>query len=151
METTVNERIKLLRTQLNLSPEDFATKCNINRITLYRIEKGEGEPMHKTLKGIATSLNVNYDWLTLGKGKMFNDKTKEITTPSVDPWKDALVSQVKEENNRLQKEVERLWQMVSHFTGGAKPNFRKATEYAYNTLALPKGKTSAVGSVALNA
>lgn len=78
MEVNVNERIKLLRTQLSLSVDEFAIKCNINRATVYRMESGESDVKQKTIKSIATALGVNTNWLLTGKGKMFveADKTK---------------------------------------------------------------------------
>jgi len=123
MENTVNSRVLLLKKELGLSNNEFCMQAKISTSTLYSIQNGV-DMKSKTITAIAEAFNINKDWLLNGKGKMLNEKNKETT--NVDPWKDALVSQVKEENNRLQKEVERLWQMVSHFTGGAKPNFLNA-------------------------
>lgn len=130
MENTVNERVLMLKTHFNLGRNDFASKAGISPTTYDSIVNGNNV-YPKTIKSIITAFNVNTDWLLHGKGKMFNAEPKEA--PSNDPWKDALVMQVKEENTRLQRELERVWQMVQHLTGGAKPNFLKA----FNGSGLP--------------
>jgi transcriptional regulator with XRE-family HTH domain len=122
METTVNERLKLLRNQMNLTIDELASKCNVNKTTIWRIENSHGDAMPKTLKLIASALNVNKDWLINGKGQMFLDKPKE---ESVNPYRDALVTQLNEQNVFLQKEIEWLRGIVNQLTAG-KPNFRKA-------------------------
>jgi hypothetical protein len=42
----------------------------------------------------------------------------------VDFWKEDAYLEIKSKNAILEKEIERLWQMLSHFTTGAKPNFQ---------------------------
>lgn len=141
METTVNERVIMLKNQLNLTVDDFCLKAKLSRTTLWNIQNG-GEMKPKTTNAICDAFNVNKDWLLHGKGIMFLEAPKtEINNNVVDPWKDALVSQIASERDSLKKEVERLWQMISHFSSGAKPNFLKVSEYAYSSLLLPNRKT----------
>lgn len=122
MEKSVNQRVMMLKSQLNLTNNEFCLRAEISTATLYSIQSGT-QMKQKTIKTIAEAFNVNKEWLLTGKGQMFNDpKTETIT--SVDPWRDALVQQVKEENVRLVEEVKWLRQMVSQFTNGLKPNFR---------------------------
>ncbi len=137
METTVNERVVLLKTQMNLTIDEFCLKTKMSRTTLWNIQNG-GEMKPKTTNIICETFNVNKDWLLHGKGKMFSEAPK-VEVSNNDPWKDALVSQVKEENNRLIEQVRWLQQMVSQFTNGVKPNFLKATDVA-NTLLFPNKK-----------
>ncbi|MBL7930536.1 MAG: hypothetical protein JNL60_01455, partial [Bacteroidia bacterium] len=40
-------------------------------------------------------------------------------------WKDEAYQEVKNRNLSLEKEVERLWQMISHLTTGTKPDFER--------------------------
>ncbi len=82
MENTINERVKLLRNQLNLNMDEFAMRCNINRTTLWRIENNQGDAMPKTLKAVASAFGVNYTWLLNGKGKMFSDQPKQSEAAS---------------------------------------------------------------------
>lgn len=135
MKTTINERIKVLRTHLDLTQQEFAALIDFTSTQLSRIENGASAPQNATIKQIFDKIDVSKEWLLDGKGEL---KAQVITsTLKADPWKDALVSQIKDENNRLQKELERVWQMVQHLTGGAKPNFRKASENAYSFKLLP--------------
>lgn len=133
MKTTINERFKMLRTSLTLTQNEFANMIGLTPTQLSRIENGSSQPQNSTLKDLFKKVEVSHDWLLNGKGEL-NAKIIDVIAQDVNPWKDALVSQVKEENNRLQKEVERLWQMIGHYTGGAKPNFLKATEKASTKL-----------------
>lgn len=130
METTVNSRIQVLKSELRLNTMDFCAKAKISNGTFHNIKIGENVNQ-RTLNNIIENLNVNPDWLINGKGKMFADAPKmEANGSVIDPWKDALVMQVKEENSRLVEQVRWLQQMVSQFTNGVKPNFLKATDAA---------------------
>lgn len=136
METTVNQRVLLLKKELDLSNSEFCLKAKISTGTLYTIQNGV-QMKSKTINTFCEAFNLNKEWLLHGKGNMFADLQK--TEVTIDPWKDALVMQVKEENNRLQKELDKVWQMVQHLTGGAKPNFLKATDVV-NMLMFPNKK-----------
>lgn len=149
MENTVNSRVLLLKKETGLTDVQFCVKGKLSTFTLNKIRNNEDVSM-KIYTSLINEYNVNKEWLLHGKGKMFADAPKAESSNSVDPWKDALVMQVKEENNRLVEQVRWLQQMVSQFTNGVKPNFLKAPELAYNTMFFPN-KTFAIGSVALNA
>jgi len=56
-------KIAELRTQLGLTQEELAAKCNINVRTIQRIEKGEVKPRAYTLKILSTALG--YDLLNI--------------------------------------------------------------------------------------
>lgn len=129
MKTTINERIKVLRTHLNLTQSEFSHLIGLNPTQLSRIENGTSNPQKSTLKEVFKAIEVSNEWLLEGKGEL-KASIRQENTNEINPWKDALVSQVKEENTRLQKELERVWQMVQHLTGGAKPNFLNAPEKA---------------------
>lgn len=127
MKTTVNERIKMLRTSLNLTQSEFSEIVGLTNTQLSRIENGNGAPQNATLKGILDNIDVSKDWLLNGTGELnpqINIKSKLANNNS--QWKDEAYFEVKSKNAILEKELERLWQMVQHLTGGAKPNFRKA-------------------------
>ncbi len=133
MEKTVNERVKLLINQLNLTIDEFCEKADISRTTLWSIQKGT-EMKPKTVKNICSAFGLSREWFLHGTGNQYEIQPVHNT---VDPWKDALVMQIKEENSRLQKELDRMWQMVQHLTGGAKPNFLKASGNAYSFKMFP--------------
>ncbi len=66
-----NERIKFLRKNLNLSQEAFGEKLGIKKSAVSKIEKGENGLKEQLAKLICRTYNVNYFWLTEGKGEMF--------------------------------------------------------------------------------
>lgn len=127
MKSTVNERIKLLRTDLNLTQQQFSDLIGITSTQLSRIENGNSAPQNATIKGILENIEVSKDWLLDGKGELkaqvkSNNKFADVNSP----WKEEAYLEVKSKNALLEKELERLWQMIQHLTGGAKPNFHKA-------------------------
>ncbi len=125
MEETVNQRVKILRTTLNLSVEDFAEKSNITRTTLWRIEKGEGNVMPKTIRSISNAFNVSYNWLTSGIGEMFNTETQKSQS---DYWKDEAFDALKSENNYLRNQYTQLMNLFNNVVSN-KPNFNPVTKH----------------------
>lgn len=121
METTVNERIKLLRTSLNLTQNQFAAAIESTLTTVSRIENGGSKPQLGTIKAIIRVYNVNTEWLNFGKGEMFNE-TKEVSQ-SANPWKDALIEEMK-------SEIEFLKQLLLNLSGKASANFNDAFDLA---------------------
>ncbi len=73
----MNNRIKDLRSALQLSQEDFATSLNLSRNFVWMLEKGEREPSDRTIKDICRNYNVNEEWLRSGSGEMFIEISKE--------------------------------------------------------------------------
>ena len=64
------------------------------------------------------------DWLLFGRGEMLPNGTRELGSEDISEfWKDEAYLEIKSRNAMLEKEIERLWQMIGHFTGG-KGNFR---------------------------
>ena len=134
MESTVNTRVLLLKTHLNLNNLEFCTKVNISIGTMSSIQNG-GNISPKLIRSICQTLNINKEWLIHDKGKMFNEAPKNTIGLTVkNPWEDEAYVNLKSENTGLKKEVERLWQMVSHYTSGATPNFLKAFNFPTTLL-----------------
>lgn len=65
------ERIKELRTVLNLSQESFGKKLGVTGASVSRIEKGERALTEQMALSICREFHVNYFWLTEGNGDMF--------------------------------------------------------------------------------
>ena len=72
MTDEVRERIKLVRTTLNASQRDFAKQLYISQTLLGDIELGNRNVNNRTIQLVATTFNVNKNWLLTGKGKMFS-------------------------------------------------------------------------------
>lgn len=68
---SANIRVKELRKILNLSQDAFGEKLGIQKTTVSKIEKGVNSLSKQLAKLISKTYNVNYLWLTEGKGEMF--------------------------------------------------------------------------------
>lgn len=77
----IGKRIKLARTQLEMTQADFANRLGIGQAALSSIEKGNRNVTDRNINLICSEFNVNEEWLRTGDGKMFaehKDVTKEI-------------------------------------------------------------------------
>ena len=52
------KRVKYLRNKLNISQEELAFRCNINKNYLSDVERGERNPTLKVIQKIANGLNI---------------------------------------------------------------------------------------------
>jgi len=126
MENTIALRIRQLRTHYNLSVKEFASKCNLSHVAIFHLENGRTLKPHKSsMQRVASVYGSTVDWILYGKNEMLPNGTKELSeTEANDFWKDEAFLELKSRNAILEKEIERLWQMINHFTNGQKPNFR---------------------------
>lgn len=76
----INQRIKLLRKELNLSQAKFAKKLSISNGYIAGMELEHNKVNDRIIKLICFTFNVNEDWLRNGTGTMF----KEDFTPLED-------------------------------------------------------------------
>ncbi|WP_196029312.1 helix-turn-helix domain-containing protein [Longicatena caecimuris] len=67
----LNERLKELRTTLNLTMEKFGNQIGLSRAAISGFERGTTNPSEQTIKSICREFNVDYFWLTEGIGEMF--------------------------------------------------------------------------------
>jgi len=74
----LNDRIKQVRTTLNISQRDFAKRIYISQTLLGNIELGIRNVNDRTIQLILTAFNVNRDWLLTGKGEMFSAPAVDI-------------------------------------------------------------------------
>lgn len=127
METSVSLRIKQLRTHYNLSVKEFAQKCGLSHVAIFHLENGKTNKPHRgSLQRIATVFGTTADWILYGTGEMLPNGTIQIYVDAnlESHWKDEAFQEIRNKNSLLEKEVERLWQMINHFTSGAKPNLQ---------------------------
>lgn len=120
MENAVNERIILLKNKLNLSDIEFCAKAEISTGTLQKI-KSNGTISAKIINAISIAFNVSRIWLTDGTGEMF-EPVKEAFH-GTNPWKDALIEEMK-------SEIEFLKQLLLNLSGKASANFNDAFDLA---------------------
>lgn len=73
----MNERIKALRKELNLTQQEFADRLNIKRGAVANYEIGRNEPIDAVISLICKTFNVNEEWLRDGSGEMFIERSPE--------------------------------------------------------------------------
>ncbi|MCC0653676.1 helix-turn-helix domain-containing protein [Clostridioides sp. ES-S-0001-03] len=71
MNEKINERIKLLRKELNLNQRDFSKKIKVGHATLAMFETGQRTPKDIHISQICQAFNVNEKWLRQGIGDIF--------------------------------------------------------------------------------
>lgn len=67
----VSERIKLVRSDLNLSQGAFGLPLGVSRDVINNLEHGRAESKESMIRLICKTYNVNYFWLTEGLGDMY--------------------------------------------------------------------------------
>lgn len=70
----MNERVKQIRSELNMTQSEFAQLLGIGKTALSMIETGKTGLSARNRQILIQKLNVNPDWLIDGRGAMFNDR-----------------------------------------------------------------------------
>lgn len=99
MKTTVNSRVKLLRTSLRLTQNEFAAELGISPSLVSKMEAGE-KPSPGTLDAIINTYSVPEAWLIEGKGDFKFEKKKE------QGWKDEAWLLAKEQIHKKDEQIE---------------------------------------------
>lgn len=73
----MNERLKQLRRELNLTQQAFADKIGVKRNTVATYEVGKSNPSDAAVSLICKTFNVNEQWLRDGSGEMFVELTRD--------------------------------------------------------------------------
>lgn len=66
----MNERLKQLRSMLNLSQEEFGRKINLSKPTISALENAVRGLTDRVINDICIQFNVNEHWLRTGEGNM---------------------------------------------------------------------------------
>jgi transcriptional regulator with XRE-family HTH domain len=74
----IKERIKEIRTKLNISQRDFSQRIYISQTLLGEIELGNRTITERTIQLISTEFNVNKDWILTGQGDIFTAPPPDI-------------------------------------------------------------------------
>lgn len=117
----MNNRIKELRKELDLTQDEFSSKIGLSRNFIAQIETGAKNPSDRTISDICREFNVNEEWLRSGNGPVFIEQTRDeqiasfiggIQSIGDDSFKKRLISLLSEmtedEWNLLEKMVIRL-------------------------------------------
>jgi transcriptional regulator with XRE-family HTH domain len=112
--STIKERIKAVRTALNLSQKDFCKGIYISQSLYAKIETGERKPTERIYELISNKYKVSKDWLITGKGDMFSISPPDVELEQLleiirglDPlFRDYIIQQVKQLANLHRKSNE---------------------------------------------
>jgi transcriptional regulator with XRE-family HTH domain len=74
----VNERIKELRTKLNISQRQFCKQIFISQSSFGEIETGVRNVNDRIIQLICSQFNVNKDWIKNGEGECFCSEKPDI-------------------------------------------------------------------------
>ena len=72
----INERIKQVRSTINISQREFAKKIYISQGSYGEIETGVRRVNERITQLICSEYNVNKEWLKNGTGNMFSEEEK---------------------------------------------------------------------------
>lgn len=72
----MNERIKKIRKELNLTQEDFSSRIGLSRNFIAQIETGTKKPSDRTISDICREFNINEEWLRTGNGEPQKKRTR---------------------------------------------------------------------------
>ncbi len=85
---SVNQRIKQVRQELNLSQAKFAKGISISNGYIAGIELGNRKANDRIIKLICSEYGVNEHWLKTGNGNMFDHPPGETLEKLVDVFKE---------------------------------------------------------------
>lgn len=106
----MNERIKELRTILELSAEKFGSRVGVTRSAISRIENGVVNVTEQMILSVCREFNVREEWLRNGNGEMFLDFTEdEFTKAAATLSNDAFVRSLIIEYWKLDEDSKKLF------------------------------------------
>jgi hypothetical protein len=110
MELTVNQRVIMLKNELDLRDIEFCSMCKISVGTLHKL-KNDQIVAKKTIDLICERLNLNNEFIYNGTGEKFRDE--KSFTPKVNGWKDEAFVKMEQYNESLKKEVDFLKEIIA--------------------------------------
>ncbi len=110
----MNERVRKVRKELNLTMEKFGSKLGVTRTAISNIESGNRSVTEQMFKLICSEFNVNEEWLRTGTGDMFVeiDKENQLMTWAGNVLKDESDSFKKRFVNMLMELDESDWESL---------------------------------------
>lgn len=72
----MKNRLKLLRSSLEMTMDEFGKKLGVTRAAVSNLENGHRELTNQMITSICREFNVNEDWLRSGAGEMFVKRTR---------------------------------------------------------------------------
>ncbi len=78
----IRERLTAIRKHLDLNQRVFAQKVGCHRNRISDIERGLREVPKNIIFALCSELNIDLNWLVLGKGPMFQNESRYQSNPS---------------------------------------------------------------------
>ncbi len=132
MEKKLAHRVKELRSHYNMGIKEFGVRCGLSHVAIFHLENGRtSKPQKSSLQRIVNVFGTTQEWMLYGIGEMLPNGLKDLNAAEKEAgelWKEEAYMELKSKNLLLEKEVERLWQMLNHLTSGIKPNYQRALE-----------------------
>ncbi len=75
---TINERLKKVRIDQDLSQQKFADKIKLSANFINLIERGARNASDRTLNDVAAEFHVNLEWLKTGEGDMYDEESGDV-------------------------------------------------------------------------
>lgn len=76
---TQGERVRQVRKELGLTLEKFGERIGMKKNSISQIENGKNSVTDQVIKSICREFNVDYTWLTTGKGDDIFEKSPSST------------------------------------------------------------------------
>lgn len=83
---TINERIKRVRSDTNMTLVEFGKKIGLTKSTVSRMEQNGYAVVPQNVQLICTAFNVSEKWLTEGKGDMYTSNEEAILEKLADMY-----------------------------------------------------------------
>ena len=81
------ERLKALRSALNLSQQEFSERINVAQSTYAHFETGRRELRDIHISQICQAFNVSEHWLRTGEGNMFEESSDSLISQLCEKYK----------------------------------------------------------------
>lgn len=106
MESTANERVRLLRKTIGISQQVFGECIDVSLVQMTRIEKGDAALKPVYVDKICKYFKCDANWLLNGVGELVYDYTprNEVNVS----WKDEAYRQLQQQNEFLQRMLDKL-------------------------------------------
>lgn len=98
----IKDRLKTVRTDLNMSQDEFGKQIGISRSQISCYEKGLRDITERSINDICREFNINKEWLLTGEGEMY------VISEQDEKLADALAKISLSENDKLKEIVQNL-------------------------------------------
>ena len=123
IDNGIGSRLRELRHHYNLSLKEFGLKAGISDAAIFKMELGKTKRPHAaSLKKIISAYGVSFEWLYYGIGDMLPNGRNVFENINgkallkIASCNSQCCLELTQKNKKLEKEVERLWQLIDHLT-----------------------------------